>query len=368
MLMDPELEHDDSNPLSHFLHMDVGLEELPTEPADLGKQYRAFVFTLNNYKAEDIQWLEVWFNSGRVRYLVVSKEEAPSTGTPHLQGYVYLKGRGTTWNSMRNSLFGGGRAYIAVAKGNPEQNERYVKKTRDCDEVANSEVFEFGERPKTSKEKGEQEIDRYQRARQLCLEDNIDDVDADIYVRNYSTLKKIRDDAKLSKDLDDIDEMDNHWFYGESGSGKSWTARNRYPYAYLKMCNKWWQGYAGEEDVLIEDFDKRHDVLVHHLKIWSDRYPFICEVKGSGVKIRPRRIIVTSNYHPEQIWTDSSDLEPILRRFTMTHFSGTFNLPSSNQGMISSSNSQDLVNLEELAAENISGLPGRRDGTVTNQE
>lgn len=341
-------EHDDEDPSSHFVRVEGEVDQ--HQAAETGKQYRAFVFTLNNYTDDDIEYLKSWFGNGRVRYLVCSKEVAPMTGTPHLQGYVYLTGRGTTWNALRKKIFGGGRAYIAVAKGNSEQNMEYVKKIRAGDEVANEEVFEYGERPLTQKEKGETERERYVRARDLAIKGNLDDIDADIYVRHYNTLKRIRDDARLSSDLENIDELVNEWFYGESGSGKSWTARNRYPDAYLKMCNKWWQGYAGEDVVIIEDFDKRHDVLVHHMKIWSDRYPFICEVKGSGVKIRPNKIIVTSNYHPEQIWHESSDLEPILRRFKVRHFSGAFNPPVRRR--ICSNDSQDSVNLEELAAQN----------------
>ena len=337
-----------NDPIVHFTGCENGDGDLCTGEAKPGKRYRGFVFTVNNYTDDDVDGLSEMFEAGKLRYMVVSKEIAPSTGTPHLQGYLYYKSA-CTWESLRKKLFGK-RAYIAIAKGNAEQNEQYVKKTRAKDEVPNAEVFEFGERPMTSKEKGETEIDRYQRAKDLAVDGNIDDVDADIFVRHYTTLKRIRDDALLSQELPEVNEFANQWYYGESGSGKSYTARERYPNAYLKMCNKWWQGYAGEREVLIEDFDKRHEVLIHHLKIWSDRYPFICEVKGSGVKIRPEKIIVTSNYHPEQIWSESSDLEPILRRFNLVRFDGAFRPPA--RPKISSPDTTDLELMAELAEQN----------------
>lgn len=47
----------------------------------------AWCFTLNNYTDEEIRRLE----SLECERLVVGKEVAPTTGTPHLQGYIRFK-------------------------------------------------------------------------------------------------------------------------------------------------------------------------------------------------------------------------------------------------------------------------------------
>jgi len=37
-------------------------------------------------------------------------------------------------------------------------------------------------------------------------------------------------------------------------------------------------------------------------------------------RLRPKKIIVLSNYTPQQCFLNSEDLEPILRRFTVINF------------------------------------------------
>lgn len=113
----------------------------------------------------------------------------------------------------------------------------------------------------------------------------------------------------------DLDKLDNYWICGPTGTGKSLGVRNKFPGLYNKPLNKWWCSYAGEDTVLLDDFGKDHACLGNHLKNWADHYAFVGEKKGGSETIRPRRIVVTSNYIPEEIWEDKGMLEPIMRRF-----------------------------------------------------
>ena len=88
------------------------------------------------------------------------------------------------------------------------------------------------------------------------------------------------------------------------------------------MPNKWFCGYIQQDNVIVEDIGpEQGKFLQHFLKIWADHSPFTAQTKGSSMLIRPRRIIVTSNYSIEDMGYDHVTEKAILRRFS-TKFMG----------------------------------------------
>ena len=68
--------------------------------------------------------------------------------------------------------------------------------------------------------------------------------------------------------------------------------------------------------MIIDDYDC--EALGHHLKIWADHYSFMAEYKGGARLIRPKKIIITSNYMPDEIFKDKTLVTAIRRRFVVS--------------------------------------------------
>lgn len=259
---------------------------------------RGFCFTLNNYTVQNTPTLE---GLGCI-YLLYGREVAPATGTPHLQGYVYFR-NARTLRSVITKLPG---AHVEVARGSSLANFEYCTKSGDFNE--------FGDRPLDPQEKGDKEKERWDRTLLCAKEGRLDEVDADILIRNYGALKRIRNDFKPKPVT--LESVCGVWIHGVSGCGKSYAVQQTYPDHYKKGHNKWWDGYDGEEVAYLDDLGQGDKWLgEHYLKHWADRYAFAAESKGHCGQLRPKKFIVTSQYKIEDIWTDDETRAALNRRF-----------------------------------------------------
>lgn len=269
-------------------------------------QSKRWCFTLNNYTPGDLLKL----SSDEFVYVIAGKERAPTTLTAHLQGYaVFATNKRLT---AVKKVFP--TAHWSIAKGTGDENITYCSKDGD--------FIEFGERPKTAAElsalksaaMSERQKARWRAIIASAKAGTCEEEFPGEFIRYNGTIRRL-----YSKPLTDIPEYSGIWYHGPPGSGKSRSARQAYPNFYDKLINKWWDNYDDEESVLIDDLSLDHGFMGSFLKRWADHYPFRAEYKGGSKMIRPKNIIITSNYTPEEIWpTDAVLVAAITRRFTLT--------------------------------------------------
>ncbi|UNI72380.1 MAG: replication associated protein [Chaetfec virus UA24_3359] len=177
--------------------------------------------------------------------------------------------------------------------------------------------FEYGERILN-----QNDIDDWEAFIELCKTQNprqlIEGPYSKLYARYVNFAMIVHNQFREIETLEG--ELQNEWWWGPAGTGKSRAAFEGYPGAYIKSLNKWWDGYHDQDVVIIDDWGPNQGVLVDHLKHWADRYPFPAECKGSCMRIRPKKLIVTSNYSIEQCFDREEDVAAIKRRFKVTRF------------------------------------------------
>lgn len=144
------------------------------------------------------------------------------------------------------------------------------------------------------------------------------EIPADILIRNYSAIKRIRIDNLVPIRRDNIEVR---VFWGATGTGKTRRAHaeiSDVPYEYFDKnpLTKWWDGYRGQPLVLIDEFAGRVDIT--NLLRWLDRYPCTVEVKGYSLPLEACRFWITSNLHPREWYPDAhrNHVDALLRRIT----------------------------------------------------
>lgn len=277
---------------------------------------RSWCFTLNNYTEDEVVDLsKVGSDPLQCQYFVYGKEVA-ATGTPHLQGFVYFKTK-KSFKQVKGLV--SDRAYVVPADGTAQEASDYCKK--------DGIVTEFGDCPMQGKR-----TDLATVADLVISGVSI----ASIAEQHPTTfIKYSRGIRELKLAVSKPYRRESHcgiWLVGEPGCGKSHYAQENYPDAYKKPQNKWFDGYSGEKEIVLEDLDT--GMLSHLIKIWSDKWACTGETKGGTVHLTHDVFVVTSNYTIEELvpkkrvgtqeHDDHAMIGALLRRFAVKSFSKVF--------------------------------------------
>jgi len=325
-------------------------------------KFRNFAFTVNNYTEDDISVLLDLVNTD-AKYIVFGREVGKE-GTPHLQGTVVWKNQKSLMAAKR-ALMLGDRPHIEVCMDLFGSID-YCKKDGKFDEE--------GEAPVPQKERGrkgkEAAAKRWKTAYEATKSGDYSAVEPQIMITQCRNLEFLEDKARRSLPLRETPHK-NLWLYGPTRTGKSREARKWFgPKAYLKEPGtKWWDNYKDEPYVIVEELSPEHKYMADRYKRWADRYVFPAEKKGGSITIRPRMMIVTSNYKPSDIWTNAADLEPLLERFTLIEF-GSDTLPMLQPFVLNEldePNTDVVIDMSDDVS-HVSGTPEKRRRVESDDE
>jgi len=221
-------------------------------------------------------------------------EKCPKTNNNHLQG-CFMTDRNITLSIARQLMktLTGDKPHIEVVKKQIAM-DKYNEKDGDTFEIGNRSVIN-----------PDAEFDE---AAALVLAGKTQDVKKAMLIKyptGLASLKKIF--YKPAKNLDILPGRKvGIWIHGAPETGKSYMARNLFPdkTLYLKSKDALWDYYANEEVVLIDDVTKDTMRWMHEkLLDWADRTAFPAKMLYLGSPIiRPRFVIITSNYSLEEIY------------------------------------------------------------------
>lgn len=272
----------------------------------LNKRSRGWCFTFNNYSDIDYCNLVSSFEANScMEYYVIGKEVGES-GTPHLQGYIYLK-NARSGNSIRNDF--SKRIHWEERKGTHLQAAEYCKKDGD--------FREWGTAPKGQGARTDL-VQMTSRVSEGKSNKEILEEFGDRALRTIGNLDKARA-ILLTKKRDWI--MDVRIYYGAPGSGKTRAVWEEFGVdnVYPKMPGKWWDHYSGQECVLIDDFDPDNcfdSTYDFYLKL-LDRYPLMIEWRNGSGWFCSKTIIFTSNFHPDDWFPKRFNKTAFFRRVSL---------------------------------------------------
>jgi len=268
---------------------------------------RGWIFTVNNYTEDQIDTLKA--NVAKYRYIVFGKEIAPTTGTPHLQGYVYFE-QPKSMSAVKKCI-GLSTLWLHVANGTPTQNQTYCTKE--------GQIFEHGNKPAQG-----HRTDLDTLRDQIIAGTTVDEItmrEPVAYHQYGRTLEKIEDIVHRSKFRTTMTKC--KWITGGTGSGKSHEAYKDFnpdTHYTLNTDDKgWWEGYKGQKTVIINDFkgEIRYGTMLQLIDKWPYSVP---RRNRQPMPFTSEMIIITSIMKPQEVYhnlNEKDGINQLLRRVTV---------------------------------------------------
>lgn len=246
----------------------------------------------------------------RFRYYGGVREKCPKTGTLHWQCFGYLDNP-TTLRALLTYIHENvdSKAHVEIARSLLSANENYCSLGKgttppDTSGIPGTE-FRLGSRPHQGHWSALEE------AGILAKKGHFQEIPFELYIkfhRGFHALNMLHMNPYRGPRI-------VHWYWGSSGTGKSWTANQKCPNAYWQSADdRWFCGYNGEDEVVIDEYEDKMFSTRMLLRL-LDENPFRVQFKGGAFCWQARFIIITSRQHPSH-YVPGDRWEELERRLT----------------------------------------------------
>lgn len=267
-----------------------------------GFSARRIRFTINNPDKK----LE-FENNPLVRYCAWQLEKGEKCGTIHYQGYIEFT-KPLTSPKIKEIL--GPKVKHLLCNASPEANKDYC--TKDFTRIDGP--WEYGTMSKGQGHRSDLDV-------------------VSEMVRNNQPLQEIATEAtatfiRYNRGIERAIAVINYnhrdkppwvyWVWGPTGVGKTKFATELGASFYMKDHTKWWDGYAQQETIIIDDFDGTWPF--RDLLRLLDRYPYQGQYKGGYIPINSPNIVITCDRSLEECMGHLSPLELDQLRRRINYF------------------------------------------------
>lgn len=260
---------------------------------------------------------------------IIFQEEKGELGTPHYQGMLEFRNP-RYFNAIKDWV----PWHLERRKGTKYQAFSYC--TKEESRIAGpyywpSEAY-CTEATKDKQGKRTDLEDLLKLRREGASEEKMLDAHPGSYVRYRNSIEAAVQRVERPVAADGVRVI---VLWGDSGSGKSHDAFRPYlagQDAYLKDSTHWWDGYAGQKVIILDEFYDS-DVPIKKFLVWCDKWPHREQVKGGYVTPGYHTVVLTSNQDPVTWYPNSPSYHAVQRRITdVVHYTGQH--PLSNRRVV----------------------------------
>jgi len=242
-----------------------------------------------------------------ITFFIGGLEECPTTGRLHYQSYCETERKHT--EGAVAEIFrrhGWDDLFVAASKGDKDSNEVYCFKDK-------TNLVELGS-PRIQGERKD-----IHKMRDLIVSGT--SVTATEFPAEFQAYGRVLDRimAEQNAKRTRVNDKKCVWLWGATGVGKTRYVREMHPDHYQWKYTEF-QTYKFEDCILLDEF--RGQLNVNDFLILTDPYDTKYKINIKFMDAVPSVasfIYVTSDRHPQDIFTDTKIYEQVMRRFEVVH-------------------------------------------------